>query len=184
MAQHLNKALLAHSQAHSFTYCLWLVLHYSHRDEQLHQRLYGPQSLKLYYLVLYRRRAPGNSLAVQWLGLRASTSGGTGLIPGRGTKIPQAARLGQKKKSVPTPEIYGCPMLYLICPLLITFTLFSFVHHYKQFHQWDQWARTWRNVNSMCSHRKTSFRDFPGGPVVRTPHFHCRGHRVDPWSGN
>ena len=24
----------------------------------------------------------------------------------------------------------------------------------------------------------------PGGPVVRTPHFHCRGHRLDPWSGN
>ena len=27
-------------------------------------------------------------------------------------------------------------------------------------------------------------RDFPGGPVVRTPHFHCRGHRFDPWSGD
>ena len=29
----------------------------------------------------------GNSLAVQWLGLCASTAGGTGSIPGRGTKI-------------------------------------------------------------------------------------------------
>ena len=29
----------------------------------------------------------GNFLAVQWLGLRASTSGGTGSIPGRGTEI-------------------------------------------------------------------------------------------------
>ena len=29
---------------------------------------------------------------VQWLRLRASTAGGTGLIPGQGTKIPHAAR--------------------------------------------------------------------------------------------
>ena len=27
-------------------------------------------------------------------------------------------------------------------------------------------------------------REFSGGPVVRTPHFHCRGHRLDPWLGN
>ena len=27
-------------------------------------------------------------------------------------------------------------------------------------------------------------RDFPGGPVLRTLHFHCRGHGFDPWSGN
>ena len=26
--------------------------------------------------------------------------------------------------------------------------------------------------------------DFPGGPVVRTPRFHCRGQGFDPWSGN
>ena len=26
--------------------------------------------------------------------------------------------------------------------------------------------------------------DFPGGPATRTPHFHCRGHGFDPWSGN
>ena len=38
-----------------------------------------------------------NSLAVQWLGLWASTAGGLGLIPGQGTKIPQAAWHGQKK---------------------------------------------------------------------------------------
>ena len=24
----------------------------------------------------------------------------------------------------------------------------------------------------------------PGGPVVKTPHFHCRGRGFDPWSGN
>ena len=26
--------------------------------------------------------------------------------------------------------------------------------------------------------------EFPGGPVVRTPRFHCRGPGFDPWSGN
>ena len=25
--------------------------------------------------------------------------------------------------------------------------------------------------------------DFPGGPVVKTPHFQCGGHGFDPWSG-
>ena len=34
----------------------------------------------------------GTSLAVQWLGLRASTAGDVGSIPGRGTKIPQAVQ--------------------------------------------------------------------------------------------
>ena len=37
----------------------------------------------------------GNSLAVQWLGLHASTAGGTGLIPGQGAKVLHAAWHGQ-----------------------------------------------------------------------------------------
>ena len=40
----------------------------------------------------------GTSLAVQGLGLHASTAAGTGLIPGQGTKIPHAMRRGHKKK--------------------------------------------------------------------------------------
>ena len=36
---------------------------------------------------------PGNSLAVQWLGLHASTSRGMGLIPDRGTKNSQFAEI-------------------------------------------------------------------------------------------
>ena len=40
----------------------------------------------------------GNSLVVWWLGLHASTAGGLGLIPGRGTKIPQDVRRGQQQK--------------------------------------------------------------------------------------
>ena len=38
----------------------------------------------------------GNSLAVQWLGFHASTAGGTGSIPGRGTKILNAEQHDQK----------------------------------------------------------------------------------------
>ena len=41
----------------------------------------------------------GTSLAVRWLGLHASSAGGMASIPGRGTKIPQATRWGQKKKN-------------------------------------------------------------------------------------
>ena len=29
-----------------------------------------------------------------------------------------------------------------------------------------------------------SLSDFPGGPVVKTLCFHCRGHKFDPWSRN
>ena len=48
---------------------------------------------------LSKRILPGNSLAVQWLGLPYSTAEGAGLIPDWGTKIPQARRCGQKKKN-------------------------------------------------------------------------------------
>ena len=40
----------------------------------------------------------GNSLAFQWLGLRALMAEGPGSTPGRGTKIPQAAWCDQKQK--------------------------------------------------------------------------------------
>ena len=40
----------------------------------------------------------GTSLVVHWLRIRASTGGGTGLIPDQGTKIPNAAQCGQKIK--------------------------------------------------------------------------------------
>ena len=31
-------------------------------------------------------------------------------------------------------------------------------------------------------HLKGTLRDFPGGPVVKTLYFHCRGHRFNFWS--
>ena len=47
-----------------------------------------------------RKKDRGNSLAVQWLGLRTLTAEGPGLIAGRGTKIPQAvtSRVARPKK--------------------------------------------------------------------------------------
>ena len=39
----------------------------------------------------------GNSLAVQWLRLRASTAGGMGSIPGRGIKILHVVRPKKEK---------------------------------------------------------------------------------------
>ena len=38
-----------------------------------------------------------------------------------------------------------------------------------------QFPHLWNRVHKM---------DFPGGSVVRTPRFHCRGHRFNSWSGN
>ena len=43
--------------------------------------------------------APGISLAVQWLRLCAPNAGGTGLIPGWGTKIPHAALCDQNNNN-------------------------------------------------------------------------------------
>ena len=34
---------------------------------------------------------------VQWVGLHTSTAGGTGSIPGQGTKIPHASQTKKKK---------------------------------------------------------------------------------------
>ena len=47
----------------------------------------------------------GNSMVVQQLRLRAFTAEGSGSIPGRGTKIPQAVRRGQKQKTKIKTEI-------------------------------------------------------------------------------
>ena len=32
--------------------------------------------------------------------------------------------------------------------------------------------------------KKTTWEEFPGGPVVRTPSFHDRGHGFNPWWRN
>ena len=41
----------------------------------------------------------GNSLVVQWLGLCTFSAKGVGSVPGRGTKILEAAGCGQKNQT-------------------------------------------------------------------------------------
>ena len=60
-------------------------------------------SVKMFNLTNDKRGAnlkytEGISLAVQWLGLLASTAGGMGSIPGWGTKVLHAAQCSQKNK--------------------------------------------------------------------------------------
>ena len=40
---------------------------------------------------------------------------------------------------------------------------------------------TWPGVGDLKTGRG---QEFPGDPVVKTLDFHCRGHGLDPWSGN
>ena len=47
---------------------------------------------------IFQKGRPRKSLVVQWLGLGGFTAVGPGSIPSWGTKIPQAAQHGQKKK--------------------------------------------------------------------------------------
>ena len=39
---------------------------------------------------------------------------------------------------------------------------------------------TWRNFKCILLSEKSQTVDFPGGPVVKTAHFHCRGPGFDP----
>ena len=39
-------------------------------------------------------------------------------------------------------------------------------------------------VNSLTHFFKVGFRDFPGGPVAKTPSCQCRGPGFNPGSGN
>ena len=41
-----------------------------------------------------------------------------------------------------------------------------------------------RKKNKNTNSKRYVHGDFPGGPVVRTAHFHCRGYGFDPWLGN
>ena len=58
----------------------------------------------------HRKSIAGTSLVVQWLRLQASTAGGTGSIPGQGTKITHAAGCDQKKKER-VAEMFRCVLL-------------------------------------------------------------------------
>ena len=55
----------------------------------------------LFILCMLKFFHAGTSLAVQWLRLHASNAGGTGSIPGWGTKIPHPTCCGLKNKKKP-----------------------------------------------------------------------------------
>ena len=57
---------------------------------------------------LQRAWGPGTSLAVQWLGLCASTAGGPGSIPGQGTEIPQVMPCSPKQTNKQTKNKTKC----------------------------------------------------------------------------
>ena len=49
--------------------------------------------------MLFLKKRAGNSVVVQWLRIHASTAGGTGSIPGWGTKISHATHSAAKNKN-------------------------------------------------------------------------------------
>ena len=46
-----------------------------------------------------------------------------------------------------------------------------------------EFENCWRENLNGSAVFKPLVEDFPGGPVVKTLCFHCRGHGFDPWSG-
>lgn len=51
----INKVLLEHNHAHSFTYFLWQLLHHKGKVEQLLQRPHVPQAYNIYCLAFYTK---------------------------------------------------------------------------------------------------------------------------------
>ena len=48
----------------------------------------------------------------------------------------------------------------------------------------DYCTNSGQNSPTVTLGKRETFQHFPGGPVVKNPCFHCRGHGFDPWSGN
>ena len=52
----------------------------------------------------------------------------------------------------------------------------------------NTWLGNWDPASPVAKNRENqqelTFGDFPGGPVVKTLCFQCRGGRFNPWSGN
>ena len=78
----------------------------------------------------------------------------------------------------------ACPITQLVwtrisenrevaCPLLVTCSLFYITVAQSGSHQ-----------HHFLGMLKGFYRDFPAGPVVKTPCSQCKGHRFNSWSGN
>ena len=72
----------------------------SHIFAGAHRKMWLKEAVRIWSLYTILIEEPGNSLAVQWLVLCASTAGGSGSVPGWEAKILQAAQHGQLKKKM------------------------------------------------------------------------------------
>ena len=52
------------------------------------------------------------------------------------------------------------------------------------FYRWGSWVPKRQKWHILYVLILNIYWNFPGGPVVRTLHFHCKGHGFNPWSGN
>ena len=97
-----TKTKLARSETLNLFHC-YILKYYTQIKYLLNKwtisRFTFISSVNLYYVpkVMYLN---GTSLVVQRLRLCTPIAGGEGSIPGQGTRIPQAAQRGQKKKKV------------------------------------------------------------------------------------
>ena len=74
----------------------------------------------------------------------------------------------------------------------VLYIIFGNIKWYNHFGQWSTDTPTlWSEIPlkyllkiNESTFQKYQQRDFPGGPVGKTPHCQCRGPRFDPWSGN
>ena len=61
-----------------------------------------------------------------------------------------------------------------------------FISLVKAFRKIQRNLDYYKNEVDKRQHTFNTIKDmnFPGGPVVENPRFHCMGLRLDPWSGN
>ena len=72
-----------------------------------------------------------------------------------------------------------CTQFRIICYVNGSTDLFHFLDISSR-------VNIWQGVSEDLTFevKRNSLRNFPGGPVVKTPCFHCRGQGFDPWSGD
>ena len=142
----------------------------------------------------------GTSLAVQWLRLCAPNVGGTGSIPGRGTKILRAAAKKQtnKKKTkicyIYTMEYYSAIKKNEIMPFAamwidLEIVILSEVRErqisYDITYMWNL-KKGYKSTclqNSRVTDIENKFRGFPGGAVVKNLPANARDMGLSPVLG-
>ena len=71
-----------------------------------------------------------------------------------------------------------------LCIYIIAKTQKKYRKFCSDWSQCKRWQCKWAQIWMLEIYQKINAREFPGGPGVRTQHFHCCGPRFDPWSGN